>query len=117
VSQGLCARAKLTGRRGGRARHDYTQNAINKTLVAPYSPRPGAGAPVSAPIHWDELDDPTLRPDAYTIRTIGDRIPERGDPFADLSVTPSRHRRCASGPRPAGSRPETAPSCRRPRPP
>ena len=28
--------------RGGRARLDYTQNAINKTLVAPYSVRAGA---------------------------------------------------------------------------
>ena len=48
--------------RGGLARLDYTQNAINKTLVAPYSPRPAPGAPVSAPIDWDELDDPSLRP-------------------------------------------------------
>ncbi|MFL6070716.1 MAG: DNA polymerase ligase N-terminal domain-containing protein, partial [Actinomycetes bacterium] len=32
--------------RGGLARLDYTQNAVNKTLVAPYSPRPAAGAPV-----------------------------------------------------------------------
>ena len=47
-------------RRGGRARLDYTQNAINKTLVAPYSPRPAPGAPVSVPITWDELDDPDL---------------------------------------------------------
>ena len=31
--------------RGGLARLDYTQNAINKTLVAPYSPRPAPGAP------------------------------------------------------------------------
>ena len=46
--------------RAGLARLDYTQNAINKTLVAPYSPRPAAGAPVSAPIDWDELDDPAL---------------------------------------------------------
>ena len=46
----------------GRARLDYTQNAINKTLVAPYSPRAAPGAPVSAPIDWDELDDPALRP-------------------------------------------------------
>ena len=37
----------------GLARLDYTQNAINKTLVAPYSPRPAPGAPVSAPIEWD----------------------------------------------------------------
>ena len=51
--------------RSGLARLDYTQNAINKTLVAPYSPRPAAGAPVSAPIDWDELDDPDLRPDAF----------------------------------------------------
>ena len=49
--------------RGGLARLDYTQNAINKTLVAPYSPRAAAGAPVSAPIEWDELDDPALTPD------------------------------------------------------
>lgn len=70
--------------RAGRARLDYTQNAINKTLVAPYSPRPAPGAPVSAPIDWDELDDPALTPDAYTIRTILGRIAERGDLFDDL---------------------------------
>ena len=30
-------------KRGGRTRLDYTQNAINKTLVAPFSTRPAAG--------------------------------------------------------------------------
>ena len=70
--------------RGGLARLDYTQNAINKTLVAPYSPRPAPGAPVSAPITWDELDDPALRPDAFTIRTIGSRLEEKGDLFAGV---------------------------------
>lgn len=68
--------------RAGRARLDYTQNARNKTLVAPYSPRPAPGAPVSAPIDWAELDDPTLRPDGFTIRTIVPRLAEVGDPFA-----------------------------------
>jgi bifunctional non-homologous end joining protein LigD len=67
--------------RKGRARLDYTQNAINKTLVAPYSPRPAVGAPVSVPIDWDELDDPDLRPDRWTIRTVLDRLAEHGDPF------------------------------------
>jgi bifunctional non-homologous end joining protein LigD len=68
--------------RGGLARLDYTQNAINKTLVAPYSPRPAPGAPVSTPIEWDELDDPKLAPDHFTIRSILPRIAERGDLFA-----------------------------------
>ena len=68
--------------RKGRARLDYTQNASIKTLVAPYSVRPAPGAPVSAPIAWDELDDPELRPDRWTIRTIVERVAERGDLFA-----------------------------------
>ena len=67
--------------RGGQARLDYTQNAINKTLVAPYSPRPAPGAPVSAPIQWDELDDPDLRPDGFTIRSVPERLTRLGDPF------------------------------------
>jgi bifunctional non-homologous end joining protein LigD len=70
--------------RDGLARLDYTQNAINRTLVAPYSPRPAAGAPISAPIEWDELDDPGLSPDGFTIRTIGARLAAKGDLFADV---------------------------------
>ena len=82
-------------RRGGRARLDYTQNAVNKTLVAPYSPRPAPGAPVSAPITWDELDDPELRPDRWTVRTVLDRLDERGDLFRGVldhgQVLPKLH--------------------------
>jgi len=70
--------------RKGKARLDFTQNAINKTLVAPYSPRPAAGAPVSMPIDWDELDDPDLRPDRWTIRDAPARLAERGDSFASV---------------------------------
>ena len=71
-------------KRGGKVRLDYTQNAINKTLVAPFSPRPAPGAPVSVPITWDELDDPDLRPDRWTIDTIGERLATAGDPLAPL---------------------------------
>ena len=67
--------------RKGKARLDYTQNVINKTLVGPYSPRPAPGVPVSMPIEWDELDDPQLRPDRWTIRSAPERIAERGDLF------------------------------------
>jgi bifunctional non-homologous end joining protein LigD len=70
--------------RRGKARLDYTQNAINKTLVAPYSPRPAAGAPVSMPISWDELEDGALRPDRWTIREAPGRLAEKGDPFAPV---------------------------------
>jgi bifunctional non-homologous end joining protein LigD len=76
--------------RGGLARLDYTQNAINKTLVAPYSPRPAAGAPVSTPIEWDELDDPKLKPDAFTIRSIDKRLKESGDPFRAVLTAAQR---------------------------
>jgi bifunctional non-homologous end joining protein LigD len=69
-------------RRGGKARLDYTQNASIKTLVAPYAVRPADGAPVSTPISWDELDDPELRSDRWTIRTVVDRVEELGDLFA-----------------------------------
>ena len=70
--------------RGGKARLDYTQNAAIKTLVAPYAVRPRPGAPVSAPIRWEELDDPTLRPDRWTITTLPARVAEVGDLWAGL---------------------------------
>jgi bifunctional non-homologous end joining protein LigD len=73
--------------RKGRARLDYTQNAVNKTLVAPYAVRPAAGAPVSAPITWDELDDPDLRPNRWNIRTVLDRVRDHGDLFAGVLAT------------------------------
>jgi bifunctional non-homologous end joining protein LigD len=69
-------------KRGGKARLDYTQNEPIKTLVAPYSVRPAAGAPVSAPIRWEELDDPTLRPDRWTVRDLVERVADVGDLFA-----------------------------------
>ncbi|MGZ4765884.1 MAG: non-homologous end-joining DNA ligase LigD [Ilumatobacteraceae bacterium] len=71
-------------KRNGRTRLDYTQNAINKTLVAPFSVRPVPGATVSVPIRWDELDDPELRPDRWTIDNIGERLTHHGDPLQPL---------------------------------
>jgi len=73
-----------TDRRRGLARLDYTQNAINKTLVAPFSPRPAPDAPVSMPITWDELDDPELVPDRWTIATALERVDRAGDPLRGL---------------------------------
>ena len=71
-------------KRDGRIRLDYTQNAVNKTLVAPFSVRPAPGAPVSVPISWDELDDNDLCPGRWTIRNVHDRLESLGDPLAPL---------------------------------
>jgi bifunctional non-homologous end joining protein LigD len=67
--------------RSGKARLDFTQNAVNKTLVAPYAVRPVQNAAVSAPIEWDELDDPDLRPDRWDLKTVIERVRDRGDLF------------------------------------
>jgi bifunctional non-homologous end joining protein LigD len=70
--------------RRGKARLDYTQNAVNKTLVAPYAVRPVAAASVSAPIAWDELDDPELAPGRWDLRSVFDRLRTVGDLFAGI---------------------------------
>jgi bifunctional non-homologous end joining protein LigD len=68
--------------RDGLARLDYTQNAWNKTLVAPYSVRPSKSAAVSVPLTWEELDDDEMRPDCWNIRDVFERLAEVGDPMA-----------------------------------
>jgi bifunctional non-homologous end joining protein LigD len=71
-------------KRTGKLRIDYTQNIVNKTLAGPYAVRPAPGAPVSMPIAWEELDDPTLRPDGWNIRNALTRALKTGDLFRDL---------------------------------
>jgi bifunctional non-homologous end joining protein LigD len=43
---------------------------------------------VSVPLDWDELDDPDLRSNRWTIGTAFDRLAERGDPLAPLIGRP-----------------------------
>lgn len=61
---------------------DYLQNARGKTLVAPYSPRPLPGAPVSFPVAWDDLA--RVHPLDFTLRTVPALLERRGDPFAPV---------------------------------
>lgn len=68
--------------RGGRVYVDALQNLPGKTLVAPYSPRPLPGAPVSTPVTWEELQH--VEPAAFTLRTVPERLRRFGDRFAPL---------------------------------
>ena len=45
--------------RGERVFIDYNQNARDRTIASAYSVRPRPGAPVSAPVTWDELPEVT----------------------------------------------------------
>jgi bifunctional non-homologous end joining protein LigD len=67
--------------RRGRLYLDCMQNAYGKTMVAPYSPRAIDGAPVSAPLKWDEVTK-KLDPKKYNLRTMPDRLAKVGDLFA-----------------------------------
>jgi len=68
--------------RRGRIYMDTGRNGFSATFAAAYTVRAKPGAPVSAPIEWEELDDAALRSDRWTIRTIVDRVAEKGDLFA-----------------------------------
>jgi len=59
---------------------DYLQNRRGQTLACAYSLRPRAGATVSAPLQWDEVQR-GLRPSEFTITTIFDRLKKTGDLF------------------------------------
>ncbi|MGH7780663.1 MAG: DNA ligase D [Candidatus Binataceae bacterium] len=68
---------------------DYLQLGHGKTIAAPFSVRPGAGAPVSAPMKWPELK-PTLDPAVYNIKTMISRMARmKRDPFLDSLIKPA----------------------------
>jgi DNA primase len=68
--------------RGERVFIDYNQNAPHKTIFGAWSVRARAGAQVSTPFRWDDLDD--IRPDVLTIGTVPQRLRATGDPWADM---------------------------------
>lgn len=74
--------------RGERVFVDFNQANRDRTMAGAYSPRALPGAPVSAPVHWDELDE--LDPARFTIRTIPARLADVGDPWAPMFEAPGR---------------------------
>ncbi|MBI2755749.1 MAG: hypothetical protein HYX52_03470 [Chloroflexi bacterium] len=68
-----------TRERGRRVLFDYAQNAHGKNTVCAYSVRASPGAPVSAPIGWEELHDPLMRSTRFTLGTMRERLEAVGD--------------------------------------
>ena len=73
--------------RGRRVFVDFNQNAPHKTVFGAWCVRARAGAQVSTPFHWDELDT-SLHPDDFTIPVVAERVARDGDPWAGMHDQP-----------------------------
>jgi bifunctional non-homologous end joining protein LigD len=66
-------------KRGNRIFLDHLRNQIGQTAAGPYVVRALPGAPVSAPLHWEEVDAEGLTPRQFTIRNMAARLAAEGD--------------------------------------
>jgi bifunctional non-homologous end joining protein LigD len=74
-------------KRGDRLFIDTLRNAYAHTAVAPYAVRAVQGAPVAAPLFWEELDDDDLTAQRFNIHNTTKRIKKLGDPWKDMELT------------------------------
>lgn len=72
--------------RGDRLFLDVLRNRPSQTEVAAYGVRGRPGAPVAAPLEWDEVKDSSLRPDKWTVRNIFRRLSQRADPWEAMGA-------------------------------
>ncbi|MGY5125248.1 non-homologous end-joining DNA ligase [Streptomyces nigrescens] len=64
--------------RGNRLYLDVQRNAYAQTAVAPWSLRAKPGAPVAAPISREQLDDPQLTAQSWTLKDIAGVLEQAG---------------------------------------
>ena len=60
---------------------DHNMNRVGANIAAVYSVRPEAGATVSTPVTWEEVERGRIRPQDFTIATIWKRLKKGNDPF------------------------------------
>lgn len=80
----LVAVARGATHRGGLVTVDYAQNSIGRNTAAPYTVRARPGAPVSAPVTWEEVAAGDFVPEDLTLRTVPERVRRLSDPFAPV---------------------------------
>ena len=85
---------RIAKRPKGRVLVDYNQNAWGRTLASVYSVRPRRGAPVSAPVTWQEIEH-GLAIEDFRIDNMRARVRDAGDlwkpllsPIGRLDLTP-----------------------------
>src|SRR5205085_1338287 len=66
-------------KRGGHVFVDHNMNRQGANIASVYSVRPEAGAPVSTPLSWDEVQAGRVTPKDFTIVTIWDRLAGQSD--------------------------------------
>jgi bifunctional non-homologous end joining protein LigD len=77
----LATITRLPAQREGKVYVDYLQNGRGKLIVAPFCVRPYAGAKVSMPLEWSEVNE-RLDPLNFTVATAIDRMTRLGgDPL------------------------------------
>jgi bifunctional non-homologous end joining protein LigD len=70
--------------RAGRILVDTGRNGYSATFAAAYAVRAKAGAPVSAPCSWDEVERGVVNPRTFTLRMMAARVAAVGDPWSDM---------------------------------
>lgn len=60
---------------------DYSQNAISRSMVAPYSLRSDPRATVSTPLTWEEIAQGNFTPSDFTLQHVLKRLKDKKDPF------------------------------------
>jgi len=71
--------------RAGKVLLDIYRNRQSQTIVAAYSVRGLPVAPVSTPLHWEELEN-LKNPKAFGLRGVPERVVERGDPWEAIAA-------------------------------
>lgn len=74
--------------RDGRILVDTGRNGMGATFAATYAVRPKAGAPVSAPCSWEEIERGSVQPQSFGLRTMAERLASVGDLWAKLHAHP-----------------------------